>query len=58
MAMNLKVLWSYQMSIFSAIFSSSDAKIGRADGWVGILLDKTNKDKKARVLGIDAGENL
>lgn len=57
-AMNLKIAWLAQKYIFSATFSVSDARMERVDGWIGVLLDKNDKERMARLLGIDAGERL
>lgn len=56
--MNLMVLWLAQIYIFSATISSSDVKIERVDGWIRVLLDKNDKERKARLLGIDTGRSL
>lgn len=56
--MNLKILWLAQIYIFSATFSSSDAKIERVDGWIRVLLDKNDKKRKARLPGIDIRKSL
>lgn len=57
-AMNLKIFCSAQMHIFSATFSSSNARIEKVDGQIGVLLDKNDKERKARLPGIDTGESL
>lgn len=57
-AMNLKILWLAKIYIFSATFSSSDAKIERVDSWIRVLLDKNDKERKARIPEIDTGKSL